>query len=100
MDNSVAAREQDRYNALRYVLADRRGRQFLQMVIDESGLHGTTDCGDAHGMAVLEGRRQLGMWVRDAMMHHDPDTYVTLVREQREREAYYETLEFDEGETE
>ena len=35
-------RQEDRYNAVRYLLADHRGRYFLQMLMDECGVYNST----------------------------------------------------------
>ena len=37
--SSQEARKTDRDNAVRYMLADRRGRMFLHMLADESGIY-------------------------------------------------------------
>ena len=86
-------REEDRYNAVRYVLADRRGRQFLQMVMDECGVYSSSYHGDVHETLVHEGMRHVGLWVRTLVMEHNPNTYVHLVKENKEREEYYATLD-------
>ena len=97
MNAGVAKRREDRYNALRYVLADRRGRQFLQMVMEESGVFSSLYDGCPNALLVSEGRREVGLWVRDSILMHDVDMAVRIQQETNEREAYYASLR--EGET-
>ena len=86
-------RQEDRYNAVRYLLADHRGRYFLQMLMDECGVYNSTYAGDVNDMLVSEGMRRVGLWAREVAMQHDPDIYVRLVKEHKEREAHYAELD-------
>ena len=97
MSPGVAKRQEDRYNALRYVLADRRGRYFVQMLMEESGVFSGLYDGCPNALLVSEGRRQVGLWVRDSVLHHDAGVSVRIQREHNEDEARYAS--FTEGET-
>ena len=91
--NAVVKREEDRYNALRYVLNDRRGRQFVQMLTEECGLYGHTWHGDKDAMLVSEGRREIALWIREMVRYHGRENEAQILTEATERENYYDTLD-------
>ena len=93
MSPGVAKRQEDRYNALRYVLADSRGRHFVQMIMEESGVFSSLYAGCPNALLVSEGRREVGLWVRDMVHQQEASMGVRVLREHNEREAYYASLE-------
>ena len=99
---SEEARERDQENAVRYMMADRRGRHFLEMLMAEAGVDKATFNTDPGLLAMCEGRRQVGLWARDYAAMVSPVEIIRMMDEARQREQGYENLDksLDENEGE
>ena len=75
------------------MMADRRGRMFVQMLIDESGIFDSHFTCDTGALAMYEGRRQLGLWTQEYAVAIDPVGLIRMMDEAREREAGYRHLD-------
>lgn len=73
-----------RDNALRYLLADIRGRHFLWELLEQTGINTCSFHGDPLWAAFNEGSRNVGLTLQADIMALDPDSYLTMIQEHRE----------------
>ena len=72
---------------LAYVLAERPGRDLLWWLLGETGVYAGSYTGDNRTF-FNEGRRDVGLRLLDRLLAADPETYLTMIKENRnERET-------------
>ena len=68
--------------AVRWLLADARGRLVAWWLLEQAGVFRTSFAGAAEHTAFNEGRRDLGLRLLHRVMEVDPDAYGLMVKEQ------------------
>jgi hypothetical protein len=62
------------------------GRWFLWRLLEECGVYRTFGVQDSHSMAMLSGRRDIGLWIIGKVFEANPNGYRLLMEEQKERD--------------
>ena len=78
----LAREEQRRAAGLRYVLADRRGRDWLWSLLESCRIYESSFTGDS-GTFFNEGMRNVGLRVLTEIAAADPQALVTMMTENR-----------------
>lgn len=68
--------------AVREVAASENLRYLFRVLLDECGMHGTPDGGNALITATNIGRHSIGRSIIETMMEHDPSLYPLLITEE------------------
>ena len=81
-DRQVAAAEQRRADGLRYVLADRRGRDWLWALLEDCRIYASSYTGDQTTF-FYEGMRNVGLKLLTGIAETAPEALATLMTENR-----------------
>lgn len=71
---------------LRWLMRQRPFRRFMWKLLDECGVYRTSFSRDALVMALLEGRRDVGLTQVADLNRHAPDEFDLMARERREKQ--------------
>lgn len=82
---SLAKEQERRAAGLRYILADRRGRDWLWSLLEGCRLYESSFTGDERTV-FNEGMRNVGLKVLDEITATAPDALVTMIMENRDDE--------------
>ena len=85
-------REQDRRNAIQYVIGDERGRHFIHMMMDECGLNEDAWRGNSETTLVAVGRQQVGHFIRAFVSYVNAAVLGQIETEHHNRERLYAEL--------
>jgi len=66
----------------RWLMANERGRRFVALVLEQSGMDLSCFSANTAEMARMEGERQFGLRVKKLVLQHCPDLYVQMLSEQ------------------
>ena len=70
-------------DAIKFVMSDRRGRRFVQRLLKEAAIFNAVFHESHAAMSLLEGKRQLGLFLVDEAERECPNEFWRLLVEQR-----------------
>jgi len=70
-------------DAIRFVMSDRRGRRFVLGILEESAVFNAVFRESHAAMSLLEGKRQVGLFLIDEAGRECPKEFLRLLTEQR-----------------
>ena len=89
--NRKERRAKDRFDAdLRSVCGTAEGRRFVWWLLSEAGIHRTSFRTSALEMSMLEGQRNLGLKLENAVLEACPDLYL-LAQDEAQKATKRET---------
>lgn len=98
VERQARRRERDLRSGINYLLADKKGQDFLWWLLSESHMFRTTFTGNSQG-AFLEGERNLGLRVYHKIIETNPEAYLDmqLRQHQQTQKDEQEILSADKG---
>lgn len=63
------------------IMSTQSGRNFIQRILDYTGIDESTWNADTHEHARNSARRDVGLWIRDELINACPDKYMMMIKE-------------------
>jgi hypothetical protein len=70
-------------DALKFVMSDRRGRRFVLGLLEEAAVFNAVYAESHAAMSLMEGKRQVGLFIIDEAERECPNEFLRLLIEQR-----------------
>jgi hypothetical protein len=72
----------------KWLLSSKRGRRIVWRLLEDAGVFRSSFTNDPHVTSFNEGRRQYGLKVLAMIHEHSPETYPTMLTEQKDYERH------------
>jgi hypothetical protein len=83
-DKAAELARQTLIGDLKWVVSNKRGRRFVHRLLEQAGVYRSSFTpGDPHATSFNEGQRNLGNWVLEPLAGHAPESYASMLSENR-----------------